>query len=95
MEQKLEAEHDNGVFNNRATVLAQSNVEISMELTADGKQKLHVTSTKDGVSLGVQAEEAFTAEAVKDMVFITLAALAIRVNLWQPTAGAQDETEPQ
>ena len=95
MEQKLEAEQDNSGLNNRATVLAQSNVEISMYLTVYVYQNLHLTSTKDGVSLGVQAEEAFTAEVVKDMIYITLAALAIRVNLWQPTAGAQDETEPQ
>ena len=95
MEHKPKVEHDVEVFDPQARLMAQSDVEISLELTMGGKQKLHVASTKDGTAVGMQSGTAFTAEAAKDLVFVALAALAMRVRRGQLLLGAQDETEPQ
>ena len=95
MEHKPEFEPDVDVVDPQARLMAQSDVETSLELTMGGKQKLHVASTKDGAAVGIQSGTAFTAEAAKDLVFVALAALAMRVKRGQPLPGAQDETEPQ
>lgn len=95
MEHKPEFEPDVEGFDPQARLMAQSDVEISLELTMGGKQKLHVASTKDGAAVSIQSGTAFTAEAAKDLVFVALAALAMRVRRGQLLPGAQDETEPQ